>query len=159
MSNFVVYIHVEPFVRQWLIHAFGYPVEFPAQSAENATIRIFLMRQPDNVIPKHDENDIAVNIPWSKAKDPRTFNYLSKHGRDAVVEVIEDNFKRNMWAELSQSLFEEKVKVTTAVYAWCEKHGIDIEYGDTIRQRFYRMRNSYTKKGVDMMRHSKIYDE
>ena len=43
----------------------------------------------------------------------------------------------------------------TAIYAWCEKHGIDIDYADTIRQRYYRIRDQYTKKGIDLMKKTK----
>lgn len=32
MSKFVIYIKVEPFIKQWLIHSFGNPVVFPAQA-------------------------------------------------------------------------------------------------------------------------------
>lgn len=31
MSNIVFYIRLEPYLRQWLIHALGDPVVFPAQ--------------------------------------------------------------------------------------------------------------------------------
>lgn len=43
----------------------------------------------------------------------------------------------------------------TAIYAWCEKHGIDIDYADTIRQRYYRIREQYAKKGIDLMKKKK----
>ena len=38
----------------------------------------------------------------------------------------------------------------TAIYAWCEQHGIAIDYADTIRQRWYRLRNAYIKNNIDL---------
>ena len=73
MSKFVVYIKVEPFVKQWLVHSFGNPVVFPAQSIENSTIRRFTQKQPAAVPEPPDEEDVAIAIPDSKAKDPLRF--------------------------------------------------------------------------------------
>ena len=159
MSNFHVYIHLEPFVRQWLVNSFGEPVEFPAQSVENAVIRTCLAKQPA-VPEKHDDDDIAICIPYSKAKDPRTWNHLTAHGKKALVEVIEDNFKLNLWTELNDlSNLQGKVSVTTIIYSWCEVHGINIDYADTIRQRYNRIRKSYTNAGIDMMKHTRVHDK
>ena len=156
MSNFVVYLHLEPFVKQWLIHSYGDPVRFPAQSVENSTIRRFTVKQPDVIVP-HEESDVAICIPDSKSKDPMIYNHLLTHGKKAVVECIEDNFKLNMWRELND-LSDVGCKIMTAIYSWCEIHGIEIEYADTIRQRYYRIRDSYNKKGIDMRKHRKTYE-
>ncbi len=156
MSKFVIYVHFEPFVKQWLVNSYGNPVEFPSQSVENATIRRFTVKQPDVVVP-HEEDDLAIFIPDSKAKDPMIYNHLTKHGKKAVIECVEDNFKLNMWSELG-TLSDTKCKIMTCIYTWCEMHGIDIDYADTIRQRYYRIRDSYLKKGIDMRKHTKSYD-
>lgn len=157
MSQFVIYVHLEPFVKQWLVHSYGTPVVFPAQSIENSTIRRFTVKQPDGYVPTHSDDDIAIAIPDSKAKDPMVYNYLGLHGRKAISECIEDNFRLNMWRELND-LSDVGCSIMTAIYSWCEMHGIDIEYADTIRQRYYRIRDSYAKKGVDMRKRRKIYD-
>ena len=52
MNKFLVYLHVEPYMKQWLIHSFGNPVEFPASSNENAVIRRFTQKQPTNLKPE-----------------------------------------------------------------------------------------------------------
>ena len=38
MSNIVIYLKLETYLKQWLIHSFGSPVRFPAKSNENAII-------------------------------------------------------------------------------------------------------------------------
>lgn len=148
MSKFVVYVHVEPFVKQWLIHSYGNPVVFPPQSVENSTIRRFSRKQPDDV-PIFRADDVAIAVPDSKAKAASVYNYLGLHGQRAVRECIEDNFKLCMWRELND-LSDVGCTIMTAIYSWCEMHGISIDYADTIRQRYYRLRNSYVERGVDM---------
>ena len=57
MSKFLIYLHVEPYIRQWLIHSFGNPVEFPASSNENAVIRRFTQKQPASLKPQKPSED------------------------------------------------------------------------------------------------------
>lgn len=158
MSKFVVYIKVEPFVKQWLVHSFGDPVVFPAQSIENSTIRRFTQKQPAAVPEPPDEEDVAIAIPDSKAKDPLLYNHLGQQGKKAVAECINDTFRMNLWAELND-LSDVGCSVMKAIYSWCEMHGISIDYAWTIRQRYYRMRDSYLKKGIDLRRRKRIHDQ
>ena len=148
MSNFVFYIKLEKYLSQWLINALGNPVRFPAQSNENSVIRRFLQKLPDGAQPEMPfEGATAIIIPDSKAKDPAIFNYLGPRAKEAVTEAIEDLFRRNMWAELD-GLFDGTVGLNKTIAAWCELHGIDDDYVETVRQKYYRMRNSYNKRGV-----------
>lgn len=45
-----------------------------------------------------------------------------------------------------------------AVRAWCENNGISIDYEDTVKMRFQRMRSSYLKSGIDLRRTSREKD-
>lgn len=76
---------------------------------------------------------------------------MSPRGKNAIVQCCELLFNRNLWVELGD-MSAIGCKTMTAIYAWCEKHGIDVEYAYTIRQRWYRLRDSYTKKGIDLMK-------
>lgn len=155
MSQFVTYVKLEPFVKEWLVHSYGLPVRFPAQSVENATIRRFTQKQPQQAPPPPGEDTTPICIPDSKAKPPIVYNHLSPMGQRAVVECIEDTFKLNLWAELND-LSDVGCKVMTAIYSWCEMHGISLDYADTIRQRYYRLRDSYLKHGVDLRRRRRM---
>lgn len=157
MSQFLVYIRLEPFVRQWLEHAFGHPVTFPPQSVENATIRRFITRQPPSGPEPHADTDTAIRIPDSKAKPAEYFNHLTRHGQAALVECIDDTFRRNIWAELND-LSDVGCRLTTAIYTYCENHGIDIDYMGTIRQRYYRMRDGYARRGVSLRKRKSFRD-
>ena len=49
MSKFVVYVQVEPYLKQWLTHSFGDPVEFPSCSNENAVLRLGSSRSAQSI--------------------------------------------------------------------------------------------------------------
>lgn len=152
MSQYCIYIKLKPFVAQFLTHSLGNPVEFPAQSPENSTIHYFIDRLPEEKQPDSYQSDLtAIAIPDSKTKPAASFNYLGPRGKNAIVECCEHLFNRNMWNELGD-MSDLGCKTMTAIYAWCEKHGIDCDYADTIRQRYYRIRDSYTKRGIDLMK-------
>lgn len=152
MSQFCIYIKLQPFVKEFLIHSLGNPIVFPPQSVENSTIHHFIDRLPKGRIPETSNDELtAICIPDSKTKPSATYNFLSPRGKDAVIQCCELLFNRNMWTELGD-MSSLGCKTMTAIYAWCEKHGISVDYADTIRQRYYRMRSSYTKRGIDLMK-------
>lgn len=159
MSNFVVYLKVKPFVRQWLVNHYGNPVTFPAQSVENSTIRRFLTKQPNDSVPLiGSEEDIAISIPDSKQKPVLTYNFLGKYAKAAVIECIEDTFRLQMWNDLND-LHDCGCSILKAIQAWCENNGISIEYDYTIKMRYQRMRNSYLKNGIDLRNKNRNRDE
>ncbi len=158
MSNFVVYLKVKPFIKQWMVHHYGNPVVFPAQSAENATIRRFIAKQPDGVPQMGDDDDVAISIPDSKQKPVVTYNYLGKHAKEAVIECIEDTFRLQMWKDLND-LHDCGCSILKAIQAWCENNGISMEYDYTIKMRYQRMRNNYLKNGIDLRNKTRNFDE
>jgi hypothetical protein len=38
----------------------------------------------------------------------------------------------------------------SAFRSWCVQQGIDIEYAETIRMKWYRMRKAYQAKGINL---------
>lgn len=150
MSEFYVYVKLKPFVKQWLVSALGNPVKFPAQSIENSTIHHFIGKQPADTPPETANSELtAICIPESASKPARTYNYLPPRGKCAVVECCEYLFRRNLWSELGE-MSDLGCNTMTAIYGWCERHGVSIEYADTIRQRYYRLRDAYNKTGIDL---------
>lgn len=151
MSNFVIYLKLEKYLSQWLTHSLGTPVRFPAQSNENAVIRRFLQKLPSEKKPEmHSEGMTSVVIPDSKAKPPIVYNYLGPRAKEALIEAIEDLFRRNLWTELGDMALEQNIGVNKMIAAWCEMHGVEDDYVETVRQKYYRMRNAYTKKGISL---------
>lgn len=150
MSDFVLYLKLKPFIRQYLINSFGNPVKFDDRSVTNARIVSVLQRRPANSAPETAADGLtAICIPYSKQKDPACFNYVSHHGKKLIEEHFEALFLTNLWNEMSQMCGDD-TKLQSAAYAWCEMHGIDLDYADTIRMRYYREKERFNKHGIDL---------
>ena len=150
MSEFNVYIKLKPFVQQFIQHDFGTPAVFPDKGPENSTIHHFVMRRPEDKAPDVEDDGLTpISIPDSCTKPARYYNFLTPRGKKAVAECCEYLFKRALWKELGD-MSDIGCNMMTAIYAWCEQHGISIDYADTIRQRWYRLRNAYIKNNIDL---------
>ena len=156
MSKFVIYIELKPFIAQWAVHHYGCPVEFPPQSVGNARIISVLKKRPQDAAPDVEREGLTpICIPYSKQKDPESWNYVSQNGKRFIMQYIDAVFRDNMYSELNQ-MCQDESKIQTACYAWCEMHGIDIDYADTIRQRFYRERERLLHCGIDLRKRSRL---
>ena len=156
MSNIVIYLRLETYLKQWLIHSFGLPVRFPAKSNENAIIRRFIQRQPVGQTPEIASPELLpIVIPDSCAKDPEIYNYMGPLAKAALTEAIEDMFRMNLWAELSGIVEQSHKGINGLVAAWCELHGIDLDAQEAVRQKFYRMRKAYAKKNLVLYKSTK----
>nr|DAT91532.1 MAG TPA: hypothetical protein [Caudoviricetes sp.] len=150
MSKFVIYLDVEPYMKQWLTHAYGDPVVFPASSSENAVIRRLTTKRPsDNVPEQPSDKAVAISIPSCKYKNPETYNFLTSYGKQALCESLDDLFRINMWQDLGD-LSDTSCTKMSAFRAWCQTHGIDIDYAETIRMKWYRMRKAHQEKGINL---------
>lgn len=148
--NYYIYLKVEPYLAQWLKKSLGDPVELPRESPESKLIKRFLDKQPEGVNPDTGtDSNLMVAIPWSKEKDPRTYNYLSPRAKKALIESFETIFINNLWTELG-SLEGINSTLTNVIYAYLEKHGIDEEHWETIRQKYYRIRKQYMQRGIKL---------
>lgn len=155
MSGFVIYIELKPFIAQWAVHHFGNPIVFPPQSVGNARIVAVLRRRPDGAGPDVAADGLTpVAIPYSKQKDPESWNYVTPSGKRFIAEYVEALFKDNLYGEFKEMCSEDS-RLQTAAYAWCEMHGVSIDYADTIRQRFYRERERLLACGVDLRKRSR----
>lgn len=153
MSQFVIYLELKPYIKEWLINSLGNPVTFPSHSNENAVIRTFIQRRPaDAPVETNNDNSLtAVHIPDSKAKPAEYYNYLANSGKRAVIEAVEDLFLQNLWDELATLAHMNNGKgVNTHIAAWCEMHGISLDHVETVRQKYFRIRKAYTEKGIDL---------
>ena len=125
-------------------------MEYNNKIMENAVLRRFLSKRPINNLPEQPgERDVAICIPYSKSKSPETYNFLNGHAKQALTESINDLFRINMWSDLGD-LNDMSCKKMSAFRSWCEQQGIDIEYAETIRMKWYRMRKAYQEKGINL---------
>lgn len=150
MSQMVFYIKLEKYLSEWLTHSLGNPVRFPNGSNENAVIRAFIQQPPKDKKPETaSAGSIAIYIPESKAKPASSYNHMGKNGKKALREAIKDLFTRNLWNEL-RPIDNINVGVNTRIAAWCEMHGIGLDRVETVRQKYYRMREAYKKRSINL---------
>lgn len=150
MSQFIIYIKLEKYLSEWLTHTLGCPVRFPNGSNENAVIRAFIQQTPEGEKPETAaEGMTPIYIPDSKAKPPESYNYMTDSGKKAVREAIMDLFTRNLWNEL-RPIDSINIGVNTRIAAWCEMHGIGLDRVETVRQKYYRIREAYKKRGINL---------
>lgn len=155
MSKFCIYLHLETYLAEWLTHNLGSPVAFPPSSNENAVIRAFIQKLPPGELPEMDDgNSVAILIPDSVAKPPETYHYMGARGKKAVREAIKDLFVRALWADIS-ALEKSAVGLNSLIAAWCEKNGIGIDRINTVRQAYYRIRDAYARKKINLRKSSR----
>ena len=108
MSKFVIYVELKPFIAQWAVHHYGCPIEFPAQSVGNARIISVLNKRPQDAVPDVEREGLTpICIPYSKQKDPESWNYVSQNGKRFIVQYIEAVFRDTMYNELNQMCQDE----------------------------------------------------
>lgn len=153
MSDITINLRLKPFIAQYLTHHFGNPVRFEDGSAINSRIKIVLQKRPDGIAEEdpHESDCTPVCIPYSKQKDPRSWNYVSEYGKRFIIDLINAIFIDNLWNEMSKMCGDDS-KIQSAAFSWCEKHGIDLDYADTIRMRYYREKKKFEQKGIDLMK-------
>lgn len=149
MSDYVIYMNAPEYLAQWIKHTFSYPSVLVKDSPESRILNEYLVKMPKDCQPDTGTDaNVAIYIPYFKGKDPRVYNYLHKTGKDAVVESFRNLLMKNMMEEIG-SIDNGTTKITTLIYAWMEKHGIDQEHWYAVSQIYYRLRKRYfTEKGI-----------
>ncbi|WP_419033246.1 hypothetical protein [Dysgonomonas gadei] len=150
-SGIYIYLEVERYLAEFITHHFGNPVRMPVNSPESKLVRRFLDKTPENVTPDlPSENSIRIEIPFSKEKDPRVYNYLFPATKKILADYYESILINNMCTELLELSCDPNLVLVDLIYAYCEKHGMgninDDKNFETIRQKFYRARKKYMKE-------------
>ena len=158
MSNFCVFLKMEPYLQQWYIHKCGgqNPVQLSRGCSESDILQCYLTKLPEGESPqlKPKDGEIAIEIPFFKTKDPRTYNYLRPHAKQALYNCIKNQFDVELWLDLSKLENLLSSQKQGLIYAWMETHGIECTETNwcTIDKSFYRkrkanfVRQNYEKK-------------
>lgn len=148
MSQYLLYLNLEPYLAQWFVHEMGgSPVRLPKGCAEADIIEMFLIPTPSDALPDLPGNDkVPIYIPTFKYKDVRYYNYLSPRARLALVRCISNSFKVQLWQDI-HTLHNTDYRITDIIYAWMEMHGIECneKNWETIRQMYFRKRKIYLR--------------
>ncbi|MBR3564721.1 MAG: hypothetical protein IKN91_00110 [Paludibacteraceae bacterium] len=100
------------------------PVVIPRGSQESLILHNFLQKPPHNAIAEDDEPNIAIVIPQYRDKDPNTFNYLGRHGRQKLADTIRNRFCIELWENL-HTFRNALSRQDNAIYAFMESNGIE----------------------------------
>ena len=146
MSEFIIYLKLDPYLAQWLTHEYGgNAVEFPKNSAENDILELGLTVPPFLAAPNEPgENKVPIRIPWFKNKNVRFNNYLSHKSRRALAHCIRTRFVIALWTDLYKFGYIGRRK-QDLIYVWMEAHGIETneKNWNTIAKIYLRKRNVY----------------
>lgn len=152
MSDYIAYIKVPVYEREWCEFHFGNPAVFPAQSNLNAVLRHFLRLRPADAVPEQQQDgELAVALPDSQSKRVSSYNYLTKPARRAVAEAIDDLFVISMYEALT-GVGARSVQLTALVEDWMHANGISMDQEHNLRMKFYRIRDSYRSHGINISR-------
>lgn len=149
MSDYVIYMKAPQYLAEWITHTFGNPAVLVKDSPESRILNECLVKMPKDCQPDIGANaNVAIAVPFFKAKDPRVYNYLHESGKKAVLESFRTLLLKNLMEEVG-NIDNGSVKISTLIYAWMEKHGIDDENWYTVSQIYYRTRKTYfSEKGI-----------
>ena len=150
MSDFVFYLQLKPFVRQYYVHHYGEPVRFEPGSVSNSKIiSVLNIRRGEKQEEEVPEGALAFAIPTTKQKDPKYWNFVTPHGKKLIIQHLEAVMLSNLWTEMEQMCSDDS-QLQQAAYAWCEMHGISLDYADTIRMKYYREKKKFLSRGIDL---------
>ena len=146
MSNFLVYIKLPSYLRQWFVnrHSGSEPVVLNRGCIESKILRLALQKLPEGMLPaKQQEGELAICIPYSKARDPRIYNYISPAGKKALIENINNSFAVDCWNTL-HDFGKIGQQQKTLIYLFMETHGIkeDGACWDNIAKVYQRLRKN-----------------
>ena len=150
MSDYCVYLKMPSYLRQWFVNRHGgtEPVQLARGSAECDLLRKSTIPMPKGVLPpRQQEDEVAICLPYFKSHDPRTYNYLTKQGKAALLDIIKNDFRVDMWEHLHA--FENYGKEQKSlIYLYMEHRGIkeDGTCWDAIAKIYQRKRDSYKKQ-------------
>lgn len=152
MSQYLIYIKLPVYVREWCEFHFGNPAVFPRHSDINAVIRHFIKQLPEGRVPLTQQpGELAIEIPDSQSKRASVFNYLTDAGRQGIASAIDNLFTMHMYESLT-GVGSRGVQVSTLVEDWISTNGISYANIDNVRMKFYRIKDSYRKNGVNVSR-------
>ena len=150
MSEYCVYLKMPSYLRQWFIHRHGgnNPVKLLHGSVESKLLQRATVPQPEHAMPpRQGEGEVAVQIPYSKSHDPRTYNYITERGKSVMLARIKEDFDIDVWNYL-HDFGKIGAQQKDLIYLFMEQRGIheDGTCWDAIAKIYQRLRNIYLTK-------------
>ena len=148
MSEEVIYLKLDTYLAQWVVHEYGTPVAFPKNSYENDLLELSLTVRPKNGTAEEEttEGKVPISLPYFKNKDVRYNNYLPKEGQRAMQKCIRSRFIVSLWQDLHKfgNIGKQKQDL---IYSWMAAHGIEAteRNWNTLAKIYQRRQDAYRK--------------
>jgi len=145
MSVYTIYLKAPDYLAQWLRHDYWdeetQRISFPRGSAPRAILQSLLRKPPKNYHEVPDSSLLPIEVPSFKGINPASFNYLSSHGRSALISSCKILLRATLTSELLPT-FAHDVQITEIIYDFMDRHGIDKDpkNWEALRQMYYRER-------------------
>ncbi len=146
MSDFLFYLKMPPYLRQWFVHRHSgsEPVVLRQGSVESRLVKLGQSKPPLDFVPSLPKADeVAVCIPYSKARDPRTYGYLSPTAKRALLDMVKNAFLVDCWTFLHDfgHIGQQQKEL---IYLYMEQRGIkeDGTCWDAIAKAYQRLRKN-----------------
>ena len=148
MSDEIIYLNLDTYLAEWLVHEYGTPVVFPKNSYENDLLELSLTTRPKNASEEGLPGAVMVpiSLPYFKNKDVRYYNYLPIAGQRVMQKCIRSRFIVSLWQELHRfgNIGKQKQDL---IYAWMAAHGIEASERNwnTLAKIYQRRQDAYRK--------------
>ena len=147
MSEYCVYLKMPSYLRQWFQHRHGggEPVTLIRGSIESLALQKAVVPLPSGYLPaRKAEGEVAICIPYSRQRDPRTYNHLTETGKRALVGIIKNDFDVALW-EFLHDFTNYGRQQKDLIYLFMEQNGIaeDGTTWDSIAKVYQRLRKRY----------------
>lgn len=127
-----IFLTLEPYLAQWLIHENEgiYPIPIKRASAEANILQYYLQKQPRNPDYRRQikalPGQVEILLPVFRMTETRTHNYLPPRGEMALHQCIRNRFKVALWKDL-HTVGNVVQRTDIVISDWMEKHGIEVD--------------------------------
>lgn len=95
MAKHVLYIRMEKYLRQWVVHQYGEePISFPRWSKENDFLQDHVQRKPWYWKPEPSEDSLSISVPKREGFQRRTWCYVPSYKLVILRKMLQEKFYR-----------------------------------------------------------------
>lgn len=142
----VIYLKMEPYLRQWFIHENGgeVPVHLRRGTPESDIFQAFISKAPEGWEATPEEGSVPIVVPMYKSLNPENWCYLPPRAMQTLYNCIKASFDVQLFQELN-AIGQKGTLLSDLIYSFMEKHGIEDDQTNwhTLAKIFMRKRKSY----------------
>ena len=153
MAKHILYLRMEKYLRQWVLHKYGAePISFPRWSKENDFLQDHLQRRPQRWKPEPCGESVSICVPKREGFKRSTWCYVPYYKLVLLRQMLQEKFYRAFFGYIALP----NPIITTIkgrILAFMQANGIeeDISTLETLMKIQQRKRHLYEKpKDIDL---------